>query len=472
VDRPSQLDLLFQYQPFLEGDNRRNTQRSCLSLAKLQKIVAEGNVIYANIGTATSKISRILIQAESWFSEHQTLLVQCNIITTQSPPPHRFVAMSDMTQAVESAYSDVSLDLDEAVQLKELTEKTSTWFERVSNVSNAAAKKSKRAGRGPRLTVTDLNNLIEEAKTLPVETEQEVKHLHTQLSEVKIWKSKASQQLVVIADAFVNLRQKIDLAFGAAGEFSFDQFTKSDNVLCTDKDGGSDVEKTGEAVLSLPKSSEENEAASDSASTLVTDFDSESNSIMGNADINLHRLIQELQEGAKSLGVVTEEVEMAELLEKVCRWSLRSLKYLSTPREIFDKRFFGAFDRFIAEGEDLRLQGASIDQGTKPNGIDADFVASWSDLLNDQCSRLGILHDERVKFTAWCNEATRALKDQKKLSLEKLNVIAERSRNFPAGKQLESCCVTVLECSRSQPFCSQRDCAEGPESFRKGERLG
>jgi hypothetical protein len=65
-----------QYQPFLEGDNRRNQRRSCLSIEKLRNITEEGNSVHANIGNATSKISRILAQAESWYEQHKALLVR------------------------------------------------------------------------------------------------------------------------------------------------------------------------------------------------------------------------------------------------------------------------------------------------------------------------------------------------------------------------------------------------------------
>ena len=116
-----------QYKPFLEGDNRRTQRRSCISISKLQRILGEGQSIHANLGNATSKVARILAQAETWYKKHESLLLRCSSNSQQADGISRQqnVQIAELTEAVESAASGVSLDLDEALELKELAEKKS-----------------------------------------------------------------------------------------------------------------------------------------------------------------------------------------------------------------------------------------------------------------------------------------------------------------------------------------------------------
>jgi hypothetical protein len=125
---------------------------------------------------------------------------------------------------------------------------------------------------------------------------------------------------------------------------------------------------------------------------------------------------------------------MADLLESVSRWCLRSLKYLSSPREVFDKRFFGAFDRFIKEGHKLHEKAKTHAAEPDVETLGENLGSSWGDTVGDQLERLEILRSEREKFTDWCDLANQILSDEKKMTVEKLHEIAEQSRSFPAGK--------------------------------------
>ena len=110
------------------------------------------------------------------------------------------------------------------------------------------------------------------------------------------------------------------------------------------------------------------------------------------------------------------------------------MKYLSSPREIFDKRFFGAFNRFIKEGQDLHEKSKNPTIKSDDSTICENLGSCWGSLVSDQLERLAILRSEREKFTAWCELASQVLADEKKLTVEKLKDIADQSRSFPAGK--------------------------------------
>jgi hypothetical protein len=149
----------------------------------LRQIVDEGNLIYANIGRASRKMSRILGQAESWHGEFGDLLVRSGVSAAANEPsstvrPNGLVTLEEINAAAESAASNVSLDLDKALALKNLGERIQKWQDQVLV---AALTRSKRVGKGKRrhtrFSVDDLRSLIDEAQTLPIKTDEHVQRL-------------------------------------------------------------------------------------------------------------------------------------------------------------------------------------------------------------------------------------------------------------------------------------------------------
>jgi hypothetical protein len=131
-------------------------------------------------GSASSKMSRMLAQAESWHNEFGNLLVQSGVSAaplTMDCPNH-LVTLEEINDAMESAASNVSLDLDEAVALKDLGEWIQQWH---YQVLVAALMRSRLVGKGKcqcnRYSVDDLISLIDKANTLPIKMEGDVKKL-------------------------------------------------------------------------------------------------------------------------------------------------------------------------------------------------------------------------------------------------------------------------------------------------------
>jgi hypothetical protein len=454
-----------QYKPFLEGDNRRSQVRSCISIAKLRQIVDEGNSIHCNIGNATSKISRILAQTEAWYEAHEPLLVKCNMDQTPSQPLRAYVTLSAMTKAVESAASDVALDLDEAVELKKLLKKAQKWFDRASAV---APKRSKRNGRIQKTkgTVDDLVGLIEEASQLPVNTQEEVHRLQIQLSSVQTWISHASHELERIASGFQQMCENIDLAFGPPKEFSRGRSSKSGegSEVCHSEESDEPLRRVnGEVAIEIPDESmdgpDNHMSQTDSASTAGSEEDSGMISQLEKGDANVHRMIKDFRKGAKESGVVTAEADLSEILDTISRWCARSIKYLDAPREIFDKRFFGAFDRFVSEGKDLVEQSKDRKLDLDQKGVYDALCLSWGGLVSDQLCRLEILRGEREHFTSWCDSASQILVDEKKLTVEKLKELAEQSRDFPACKSTVTWMLAFVCIGAPQSYVCLRLCS-------------
>ena len=97
--------------------------------------------------------------------------------------PKGLVTMEEINAAIESAASNVSLDLDEALVLKGLGERIQKWQDQVLV---AAPTRSMRVGKGKRqhnkFSVDALRSLIHEAQTLPIKMEEDVQRLNQQLS--------------------------------------------------------------------------------------------------------------------------------------------------------------------------------------------------------------------------------------------------------------------------------------------------
>jgi hypothetical protein len=422
-----------QYKPFLEGDNRKNQRRSCLSLPRLRQIVEEENNIHVNMGKAAAKISRILTQAEVWYAAHTSLLNRFKSISLSNRSPRSNVELSEIEKAAESAASDISLDLDEAIELKELLERIQTWFDRVSIVAPKRSKRHNKAGRS-NFTMNDLIGLIEESSSFPVDVESELKRLQTQLNSIQAWRLHAAHELQGIALGFVKLRESLDVAYGIPKEFCIDRLSKlTMEGAVANNANDRDEELEIDSVHQMPLNNLENSEDVPQPRTASSDEDISLHPTAETGYHNVHRMIRELKNGAKENAVTTEEAEVAELMDSVSRWCLRSLKYLNSPREIFDKRFFGAFDRFVSEGNEL-LRKHEMQKTSFAGTSNKSLSSCWSAVVSDQLERLEILRSEREKFIRWCELANQVLLDEKKVTAEKLKELAEKSRCFPAGK--------------------------------------
>lgn len=399
----------FQNQKFIEFDNRRaNDDRACLSIEKLRDITRDGSSIHANIGNALNKMSRILSQAEEWHDKHRDLLSRCGLLRPEQQSPRSIVSVSEMMDAVTAAKNDVSLDLDEALELKTLVKRIEVWFEKALNL---APKRSKRASKvKPKYSVNELLAVIDEADKLPVNTQEDLQRLQIQLSRVQEWRSQAGFALNQISSEFDKLRESITLAYGDPKEFSREN----------DKDDDSAEGNTKGIQESI------------AADAKMTDPILDSDEGLGEGGASVHRLIKELLEGSRDIGLMTAEGDAAEVLDLVSRWCTTSIKYLESPRDIFDKRYFGAFDRFLKEGEDLIEKSKFVDTDI-PEG-NAKLGQSYGAVVADQLERLEVLKADRAKFISWCEVAAEVLADKKKLTSEKVQQLAEGSRDFPSSK--------------------------------------
>ena len=326
-----------------------------------------------------------------------------------------------MSDAVDAARTDVSLDLDEAMALRKILHESTSWKERVALI---APKRNKRHSRGSRSKskLQDLIGLIEEASSLPIDTTESVNRLQIQLNDVETWRSEASKALEGILVEFTGLKAHVEDVYGNAKDYSVERVSEDcdSDTEVDEEQMDTTVDRGSESLAESAQESKDDVPMSNRGS---------------NSAPTVFRLIRELNEEAKDISVITLEGEMGELLDSVSTWCVKSFKYLNTPKEVFDKRYFGAFDRFIVEGENLRDISCNSEVcSSSSDGLRERLFGAWGSVVTDQLVRLSILKRERGKFEAWCESASRILSDEKKLTAEKLEDLAKSSRHFPASK--------------------------------------
>lgn len=347
------------------------------------------------------------------------MLLRCNLEEANENGTKPIVDPNEMKTAVQAATSSISLDLDEAVALKELADRIQHWFGQVGTVVKPKSKKQNK-----KFTVDEIIELINESSTLPINVENEVSELRSHLEAVEEWKSHATKDLEEIGVSFLKIQEKMTAAYGPPSKFNIDLLVKnsdwgaeSTGNECKQKEA---MEETG--VESIPDNLEASSTA-DGVSDVVAQHDCSEE----------RDTIQKLQAEARDIGVATIEAELLDLFDGISKWWLRSLKYLKSPREVFDKRYFGAFDRFTDDGDKLVSKCTSYEKKCS-DSADGNCESSWSNFAAAQLDRMKILRSERAKFVAWCDQAKEILADEKKLTLEKLKSLVKTSQKFPPCK--------------------------------------
>ena len=291
------------------------------------------------------------------------------------------IGISELTSAVEDAKSNIAVDIDEAVNLKRVLESISQWREEVSQI---APKRSKRQGRGPRskFTLDDLVSLIQQSGNFPIDTTEEVNRLQIQLNTVEEWRTEAKTQLEEIVGGFQLLHAQTRSVYGNPEEFDIDSFYNGN-----DPDVSSNTSyQSGSIQDDRDVDMQDSGTNPDGENSSTIDMESEGDGALmrgSSSGLDVLRQIKDLQDGAKDVSVITSEVELGDLLESVGNWCTRSFKYLNSPREIFDKRHYGSFDRFLTDGEDLQKKSDTAEPSnpSEPEEVGRRLGLIWGRII-------------------------------------------------------------------------------------------
>ena len=449
-----QVDEWFdQYDEFIQGDCRRG--KTEISLETLREIVAQSNVIFASLGGPAQKMSKILSQAEKWNESHKEVILKCQ----PNYNGEAKVRLEDMKEAVEDACDNINvLQLKEANDLDQMVTRVEGWMDRAAV---AAVGKRVRGKHNYIFELDDLKELVEEGKALPIDSTLQVAQVEKFLGVVVEWQEFAKTNLNTIAASFQLLGEMTSAKYGMPSEFK------------------PRIEGAKEAEKNLKLRSEEKEGSNETQSPIVPHGEL-LNPASATSDLALsaeaEELIRVLSQDAKNSCVVTAEAEVAQHLDDASRWVARSLKYVENHSEIFDSRFFGAFDRFRSEGESL-LKSMVV----KPSSPMYEASCSWTGFLRDQLDRIKALFAERASFVAWRKVADDVVAgNDKKITIEKLRDVVQQSSRFPAENETVSIIQDLLD--RCEAWIKQTSAAldndakmafhEAKTILDEGNRLG
>jgi hypothetical protein len=190
---------------------------------------------------------------------------------------------------------------------------------------------------------------------------------------------------------------------------------------------------------------------------------------MGGGGSALYKTISALLKSSKLTCIRTSEEEVIEVLEKVAKWILRSLKCIDSPKEVYEKKTFRPFDEFIETGDELlAFRESSMEHDDAE--LTESLSSSWGGLLTDQLVRLKALQSHRDKFKSWSINAQQVLSSKEnRVTLEALNELAEQSYDYPDSKfhtrTTKRRCLSLLSIFPNTlvccfPHCRLRHCTE------------
>jgi hypothetical protein len=362
------------------------------SLEDLRVLARDAETIPANLGAASSQLNKVLMQSEDWYKQNESLIRCCQ--------NGDIVDIIELRAAVESADGDLLVELDEALHLQRVLDQVSDWMNKASLVSGG-----KKKGKKCPINIDELEELIKQADLLPVNTSNQVDALLKEIDITRKWQTVASESLTTIARRF--------------DEFRLDLLQRYGSPEVYDRKKIADVNGTMKGHES---------------STDVRD------------PVDLQVLVEEFHKDAANMVVATPESTLAPTLEAIGRWCIRSQKYLESQRDIFDKRFFGAFDRFITEGKsfcDCSFEHSSSSVVTDALGI---VRSAFSLVVRDQLERLSFLSKDREDFIKWSKIAEAAISSgEKKTALEKLKEISLMGAVFPPECELVERLRTIVD---------------------------
>ena len=415
----------------LDYDSRKSEARPRLSISKLRQVHQDGNSIFINLGSSATKVSKVLAQAESWLDTYSDLIHRCH--------PGKHVQVSELIDAVNAASAEISVDLDEARNLSAMAERITEWLDAAD-----AACGNRRANRHKRpLSLEKLTQLINEARVLPIDTADHLRRLTQLRSEVQDWQKKALSNLEQINLSFQKFREALDESYGPPAQFSSKLRSKS---------------KPPESADCL-----EEKSLTEEHSISSVESEQDPCALLNYGENSVAALVADYVKQAQAATVRTPESELSSEIDAVCRWLNKSVKYLEDQREVFDKRFFGAFDRILVEGKEFS-NAADVDRLEEDCvGVTIAARATWTSVVSDQIERLDIILQERERYNSWCRMATGAI-DEQKLSVEALLELYKQSTTFSIQ------CDTIRKVRRLQQSACEWIQSTG-ERLANGEKF-
>ena len=162
-----------------------------LPMSKLHTIVEEANQIPLNLGNPATKMNRIFTACDEWMGTYYPLVKRCGIECTYTPThvvselvedSARTLKIEELSTAVSDADSDLSIDLEVVVKMRQILEKAQSWIDKVDDI--APKKDAKKKGKQDKHPLNELSNLIDESSAIIVDVKDVLEQLRLEQSTI------------------------------------------------------------------------------------------------------------------------------------------------------------------------------------------------------------------------------------------------------------------------------------------------
>jgi hypothetical protein len=371
-------------------------------------------------------MNKIFSQAQNWIKSHSHILQQCGVELDPSMIPEisstSCATIDELNSVIDIASKDIAVDLEEVKELQKIYIRGRKWLDKVQDV---APKRNKRNARSKgsnysKYTKDEVLLLIEEAKSIPLDTSKEVERLTLQLSDIKAWCLSAQGEIRAIIQALEELCKERSEYYG-----SLDNFAKLLTQSALENDPPLDHEGSTIGILASPDGGLNKARRTDQ---------------MGNDESDVHEMIASLVRGSETLCILTAEETIVDLLAAVSVWCNNAFVLLSSPHEIYsEKKSFQDLDTLISEAEGLvtkRWPQVNKFDDIEDENLLSDLLQSCTSIVACDVDRMRFLRSRRDEFYSWCEKALLLLStdNEKPFSLDALLKLEADGAAFPQSK--------------------------------------
>lgn len=449
-----------KYDDYISQDNRGKKSRISMPLSKLRIIVEEINKIPLNLGNAATKMTRIYSQSEDWIQKYYPLLKQCGIECSYTPSileedcdATGAVTMDQLDEAVSDADAELSIDLEEVLNLKGVVKTTQSWIDKASvfsskkDTTNSTTGKKKKGSNSSddKHSMEEMSVLIEEAATLPVDISNELNLLKIEQSKVVAWRLEMQRTVKEITASFGSYsRERARLC-----SVNFSQSSASNAPQPPNNDSAVKPDETAVSSNDMRQNVTRQQSKSRSNS-FATDDTGRSGAATPSAEVleqNAFPLVTNFLRSAKTMKVITPETLLSEELASAMSWLSKSFKFLSSHSEAYDRKNSSALDKLVKSGQTLLKFKTSVKEIPEDSTLVDDLRECWASIVNDDLDKLVDLKDKRSKFFDWCEKADEIISDaDTKIPIETLKKLDEESTLFPSSKSAFQSAFLSLNC--------------------------
>lgn len=414
-----------------------------------------------DLGSAAEHILSVLVASENWVREHRTVLKHCKICTgdfddkqsgtfattdvadIRAIDPVQKITLAMINSAVSQG---LELDLEEMFKLKTIANRIRKWIHRSMQVAPLWTTETRdRVSVDDKPDMEELFDLVEEAKALPVNVDEELELLKKQISLVEEWRLTASKSMKVISQKFriEHRKRAVETSTGC----NFDEAEENSETASSSSSSQNHSHNTRKrtGVSKSPGSGFADvdiREAQEHAALFSVPLTEPLNSA---PEMSMDDMINNLLQASSKINVGSLEEELVEELVEVWEWYNAAKQILTFPNDVIANPDSIKLKELIQKGIDL----CTSESPDETNFVLQEMCSSWKNLLLSEGYRLDRLWRRRNEFQAWREKAQNFVSPTEKgrYAMSTLKSLEEQCHTLPEGKYSKLLCAVFIHCA-------------------------